>query len=59
MSNEVIKDMVERAFLSFLNGWAMAAAPPFAAFRMDDALVTREDLPDEFDFAMMVIDGWM
>ena len=49
--------MIERAFLSFLNGWAMATAPPFAAFYMDDALPKREDLPDEPDFAIMVKDG--
>jgi hypothetical protein len=46
--------VVERAFLSFLKGQAMA---PFAAFCMDNALPEREDLPDESDFAMMVKDG--
>jgi hypothetical protein len=55
--DERSEDVVERAFLSFLNGRAMAATPPFAAFHMDDALPEREDLPDEPDFAMMVKDG--
>ena len=52
------EDMVERAVLSFLNGRAMAATPPFAAFHMGNALPKTEDLPDEPDFTVTVKDGW-